>query len=51
MRGLCRQGYSFALATPGGRLSRRYCFADHAVKQSVMHAPGFAAASATPGSQ
>ena len=27
------------------------CFADHAVKQSVMHAPGFAAASATPGSQ
>ena len=24
------------------------CFADHAVKQSVMHAPGFAAASATP---
>ena len=29
----------------GRRLSRRYCFADHAVKQSVMHAPGFAAAS------
>ena len=27
------------------------CFADHAVKQSVMHANGFAAASATPGSQ
>ena len=27
------------------------CFADHAAKQSVMHAPGFAAASATPGSQ
>ena len=49
LRGLCRQGYSFALATPGGRLSRRYCFADHAVYHSVMHAPGFAAASATPG--
>ena len=27
------------------------CFADHAVKQSVMHVPGFAAASATPRSQ
>ena len=27
------------------------CFADHAVKQSVMHASGFAAARATPGSQ
>ena len=27
------------------------CFADHAVKQSVMHAPCYAAASATPGSQ
>ena len=34
IRGLCRQVYSFALATP-------LCFADHAVKQSVMHAPGY----------
>ena len=66
IRGLCRQGYSFALATPGdtpsvkvvdvGSLGLRapvspLCFADHAVKQSVMHAPGYAAASATPGSQ
>ena len=50
IRSLCRQGYSFALATPGAPVSP-LCFADHAVKQSVMHAPGFAAASATPGSQ
>ena len=27
------------------------CFADHAVKQPVMHAPGYAAASATPEAQ
>ena len=34
-----------------GALVSPLCFADHAVKQSVMHAPGYAAASATPGSQ
>ena len=50
IRGLCRQGYSFALASPGAPVSP-LCFADHAVKQSVMHAPGYAAASTTPGSQ
>ena len=64
IRGLCYPGYSFALATPGGTPSVKVvdvgslgpqapvlplCFADHAVKQSVMHAPGYAAASATPG--
>ena len=62
--GLCYQGNSFALATPGGTHSVKVvdvgsleprapvsplCFADHAVEQSVMHAPGFAAASVTPG--
>ena len=61
IRGLCRQGYNFALATPGvtpsvkvsGRCGLRgtwapvspLCFADHVVKQSVMHAPGYAAVS------
>ena len=55
IRGLCRQDYSFALATPGGTpwvkvvdagsLGPRapvspLCFAVHAVKQSVMHTPG-----------
>ena len=66
IRGLCRQGYSFALATPGDTPSVKVvdvgslgpqapvsplCFAAHAVKQCVMHAPGYAAASATLGSQ
>ena len=64
--GLCRQCYSFALATPGdtpsvnvvdvGSLGPQapvspLCFAAHAVKHCVMHAPGYAAASATLGPQ
>ena len=66
IRGLCRQGYSFALATPGGSPSMKVAdagslgprepvsplsFVDHAVKQSVMRSSGYAAGSATPGSQ
>ena len=59
IRGLCRQGYNpFSeggrCRLPGTQGARRVsplCFADHAVKQSVMHAPDHAATSATPGSQ
>ena len=71
IRGLCRHGYSFALATLGGTPSvtvvdvgslgpralgsrahvSSLCFADRAMKQSVMHVPGYAAVSATSGSQ
>ena len=64
IRGLCYQSYSFARATPWGTPSvevvdvgslgprppvSSLCFADHGVKQSIMHVPGYAAASATSG--
>ena len=52
IRGLLSPGIQLCTGHAWGRLSRRYVLLpDHAVKQSVMHAPGYAAVSATPGSQ
>ena len=48
--GLCRQGLALHWPRLGAPVSPQ-CFADHAVKQYVMHAARYAAASATPGSQ